>query len=241
MRLVRSIAFDALFYCTMGIFGILLAPAAATSRSLATRIIRIYIRCLLRSLNWICGLRIEVRGPVPKGDVIIASKHQSFLDILVLVSVLDRPRFIMKKELRLAPIFGWYARRIGCIAIDRSAGRRALEGMVAAVRDLQGDLGQLVIYPQGTRVAPGVQHPYRSGAAALLAATGLQCVPAATNAGVFWGRNSILRSPGLAVVEFLPTLAAGMDQSETAQRIEEVVEAASRKLEQEAAENSAAG
>lgn len=235
MVLVRSLAFDALFYSTMAVFGIALAPAAAISRSLAIRIVRTYVRCLLRILGWICGLRVEVRGEIPRGDVLIASKHQSFLDVLVLVAALEDPRFVMKKELRFAPIFGWYAKRLGCIVIDRSAGRTALEGMVAAVQGMQGNLGQLVIYPQGTRVAPGAQRPYRAGVAAILAATGLPCYPAATNAGVFWGRNSVYHRPGLAVVEFLPPLPPGLSQAESLARIERDVEAASRRLEDEAA------
>lgn len=235
MVFIRSLAFDAIFYSTMAVFGIVLAPAALLSRSLALRIVRIYLRCILSILGRVCGLRTEVRGAVPRGEVLVASKHQSFLDVLILQAVLDRPRFVMKKELRHAPVFGWYARRLGCIVIDRGAGRRALEGLVASARKLRGRLGQLVVYPQGTRVAPGARRPYRAGVAAVLAATDLACVPAATNAGVFWGRNSLLRKPGLAVVEFLPPLPPGLGQEAALRSIERDIEAATRRLEKEAA------
>lgn len=234
MTLLRSIAFDLLFYSSMTVFGVLLAPVVIASPRTTVYIIRTYCRVMLGALRIICGLRTEVRGTIPTGTVVVAGKHQSFLDILILVVALDQPSFVMKRELLAAPIFGWYAKRLGCIAIDRSAGREAMRAILEQVDQHQSTLGQLVIYPQGTRVAPGAHRPYKPGAAAVYASTGLPCVPAATNAGMFWGRNSWLRKPGRAVVEFLPPLPSGLAQDSALAHIETVVEEASSRLLTEA-------
>ena len=94
--------------------------------------------------------------------------------------------------------------------------------------------GQLIIYPQGTRVAPGVQRPYKVGTAILYAETGQTCVPAATNVGVFWPRTGIYRKPGLAVVAFLEPIAPGLEQDAFMERLETEVETASNRLMTEA-------
>lgn len=234
MILVRSLLFDAFFYITMGVVGIALAPVAAVSRRTAIAIVRTYVGLQLSALRAICGLRVEVRGVVPTGPVLVASKHQSFLDVLILLTALESPRFVMKQELRFAPVFGWYARRLGCIPVDRTAGRLALEGILGAIDSARSDLGQLVIYPQGTRVAPGAYRPYRVGAAAAAVHSGLPCIPVATNAGVFWGRNSLLRRPGTAIVEFLEVLPTGIDQEALLAVIETRIESGTAALEREA-------
>ena len=180
------------------------------------------------------GLKSEVRGEVPLDEVIVASKHQSFFDIIMLVSVLPRPKFIMKKELRWAPILGWFALRIGCIPVDR--GKRGV-----AVRQMREDVakglalpGQLVIYPQGTRVAPGARLSYKIGTAVLYRQLDQDCVPAATNAGMFWPRRSVIRGSGLAVLEFLPRIPAGKEQDAFMFDLESVIEARSDQLMAEA-------
>lgn len=230
MILVRSLAYNLVFYITMVALGVILAPITLLSRGATLRIARIWCAAMLLVLRWICGLRTEIRGEAPRGECIIASKHQSFLDILMLVSTLESPRFVMKQELRFAPVFGWYAKRIGCIPVDRSAGRAAVEGMLEAIEHQRGNLGQLVIYPQGTRVAPGAQRQYRIGAAVAYERTGLPCILAATNAGLFWGRNRFLRLPGTAVLEFLGPLPAGLPSPDALAEMERRIEPASERL-----------
>ncbi len=236
MILVRSLAYNLVFYITMGLAGVILAPVSLLYRRATLPMVRIWCVCMLCLLRWICGLRTEIRGHAPGGNCIVASKHQSFLDILMLVSVLDRPRFVMKQELRFAPVFGWYARRIGCIPVDRGAGRVAMEGMLSEIDRSRETLGQLVIYPQGTRVAPGARRSYRMGAAAATERTGLPCTLAATNAGLFWGRNRFLRRPGTAALEFLGTLPDGLPASELLAEMERRIEPASDALLMEGAE-----
>ena len=129
----------------------------------------------------------------------------------------------MKKELRWAPILGLYALRIGSTPVSRGDRSKAMKAMVEHAGEA-GEARQLVIYPQGTRVAPGARLPFKVGAGVLYDRMGVPCVPAATNAGVFWGRRSSYRRPGLAVVEFLPAIEPGLPVAEFMARVEPAVE-----------------
>jgi 1-acyl-sn-glycerol-3-phosphate acyltransferase len=218
----------------MAVMGLPCTPVVAVApRRWTLAIIHLYIRLVLGGARLICGLRHEVRGEVPRGEVIVAAKHQSFLDILIIVHALDRPRFVMKKSLVWAPVLGFYARRIGCVAVDRGARGRAVREMVART-SADGEPGQLVIYPQGTRVPPGAAAPWKVGVAALQEALALPCVPAATNAGLFWPRKGIWRRPGTAVVEFLAPVAPGLPRKALMDKLQREVEAASDALMEEA-------
>ena len=140
----------------------------------------------------------------------------------------------MKKELKWAPLLGWYALRIGCIPVDRGKKGRAIAEMKRAVAEGAKVPGQLIIYPQGTRVAPGATLPYKVGTGLLYAQMNRPCIPAATNVGVFWPRHGILRKPGLAVVEFLPAIAPGKSIAAFMADIEAEIEPASDRLMAEA-------
>ena len=135
-----------------------------------------------------------------------------------------------------APILGWYALRVGCVPVDRGKRGQAIKQMTARVKAGTEAAGQLIIYPQGTRVAPGVKMPYKIGTAVLYQELAQDCVPVATNVGMFWPRHSLFRKPGLAVVEFLPPIPAGMPPRDFLAELEAVVEATSDKLADEARE-----
>lgn len=237
MLILRSLLFNTFMYVWMLILGVICAPLALLSRDGAYWTCRFYCDTTLWVLYHLCGLRTEVRGTVPVGEVLVASKHQSFLDILILYRALPRAKFIMKKELKWAPILGFYAMRIGCAPVDRGKKGKAMTQMVSemgANTSADDETGQVVIYPQGTRVTPGVKAPYTIGAAVLYDRFGLDCVPVATNAGVFWGRNEVPRRPGVAVIEFLEPIPAGMGVKSFAAEMEARVEAASDALLAEA-------
>jgi 1-acyl-sn-glycerol-3-phosphate acyltransferase len=232
MLIVRSLLFDALLYLSMAVMGILGAPLALWSVDGAYAVCRAYCRVAFFLLRTICGLRVEVRGEVPRGEVLVAAKHQSFLDILIIFEALPRPKFIMKKELRWAPFLGLYALRIGSTPVNRGDRSKAMKAMVDhAGRSTEAR--QLVIYPQGTRVAPGARPPFKIGTGVLYERLGEPCVPAATNAGVFWGRRSWYRRPGTAVVEFLEPIAPGLPIAAFMAELEGRVEAASDRLMRE--------
>ncbi|MCY4260567.1 MAG: 1-acyl-sn-glycerol-3-phosphate acyltransferase, partial [Rhodobacteraceae bacterium] len=200
---LRSLIFIVQMYMVMTLMALVFIPWALIDRSASYTGIRYYSRWVRWSAAVLVALRSEIRGEIPTGDVLICAKHQSFFDILIMTSVLERPRFVMKKQLLLMPIVGYFARRIGCIAVDRGRKRHAINQLLSGAQDMEGQVGQLVIYPQGTRVKPGVQMPYKVGVAILYESLDCICVPVATNVGIYWPRAAILRKPGLAVLEFL--------------------------------------
>jgi 1-acyl-sn-glycerol-3-phosphate acyltransferase len=166
--------------------------------------------------------------------VIVAAKHQSFLDIILIFHTVPRAKFIMKRELLWTPIIGIYAKRLGCIPVDRGRRGAAIAQMVKDVAAEFKDPGQLIIYPQGTRVAPGDYKPYKVGTGILYESLAQTCIPAATNVGLFWPRKGIMRKPGLAVVEFLDPIPPGRKRDDFMAELEEVIEARSDALMKEA-------
>lgn len=230
---IRSILFDVLLYALLVVMGILLLPTTL-SRKWTYRAIRAYCTTVLWLLEVTCGIRTEVRGEVPQDEVLICAKHHSFLDILILSNILPQAKFVMKQELRYIPILGQYALRMGSTPVARGRRGRAMKEMVAHVENRERGGGQLVIYPQGTRVAPGARLAYKIGAGVLYERLGLSSVPVATNAGVFWGRRRWWRRPGTAVVEFLEPIPPGLPIKDFMSRIETTVEKASDNLMREA-------
>lgn len=233
-RWSRSIAFVVQMYAMMPVLALAFTLPALLDRSWAYAAVHIYCLWVRWTARWMLGLRSEIRGDVPVGEVLVCAKHQSFFDIILIISVLPRPRFVMKKELVRAPILGWYALRIGCIPVDRGRRGHAIRQMVEGVENNRAGPGQLIIYPQGTRVAPGDKRDYKIGPAILYTRLGLPCVPAATNVGVFWPRRGITRKPGLAVVEFLPAIPPGLEQQAFMARLEREIEGTSDRLMAEA-------
>ena len=231
---VRSVTFIGQMYLAMLVLAVVFLPYALVRREGALMAMHVYCRYVRWSAAVIAGLHSEIRGEVPQGGVLIAAKHQSFLDIIMIFGALPRPRFIMKKQLVYAPILGWYALRVGCVPVDRGKRGHAIKQMTARVKAGVEDAGQLIIYPQGTRVAPGVKKPYKVGTAVLYEELAQDCVPVATNVGMFWPRHSLYREPGLAVVEFLAPIPAGRAPRAFIAELEQVVEAASDRLEEEA-------
>ena len=234
MRWLISLVFVAQMYLVLAVLALVFTPVALVWRGASLFWMRAFCRWTRLSARLLVGLRSEVRGAVPEGAVLVAAKHQSFFDSIILFSVLGAPRFIMKKQLVYVPLAGWHALRIGCIPVDRGKRGQAIKKMVDAVAAGAERPGQLIIYPQGTRIAPGVVAPYKIGTAALYAQLGQVCVPVATNVGLFWPRHGIWRKPGLAVVEFLPPIAPGLEAAAFMAQLEARVEAGSKALMAEA-------
>ena len=234
LQYLRSAIFIVQMYVAMAVIGLAFAPWAMFSRRGAFAACKGYSRYVFWSAGWMVGLRCEVRGTVPEGEALIAAKHQSFLDIMMIFAALPAGKFIMKKEILMMPVIGQYARLIGCVPVDRGKRGKAIAKMVADVEAGRIEPGQLIIYSQGTRVAPGVKAPYKVGTAVLYQQLGQSCVPVATNVGVLWPKRGLLRKPGTAVVEFLPAIAPGMDKDEFLATLEAEVETRSDALMAEA-------
>lgn len=231
---LRSLLFVGQMYVMMALLGILFLPWALVSSGGATFACKTYCKWVRWTARWMVGLHSEVRGPIPQGNVLVAAKHQSFFDIVILFGALPRPRFIMKRELMWFPVIGQYALRLGCIPVDRGRRAEAIRKLVHDVAKGAEKPGQLAIYPQGTRVAPGAQESYKVGTAVLYNQFDQTCVPVATNVGVFWPRKGILRKPGLAVIEFLPVIEPGLNNADFMDRLETEIETASNNLMKEA-------
>ncbi len=234
LQWLRSLLFIAQMYLVMPIMGFALLPLALINRNSAYWSIRLYCNWVRWSARWLVGLRSEIRGEVPQDACIIAAKHQSFFDILLLASVVPRIRFVMKSELRWAPIINMYAYWTRAIPVNRGKRGAAIKQMVAAVRAGTDMPSQLIIFPQGTRTAIGAKKPYKIGTGVLYKETGQKVVPAATNVGAFWPRHGILRKPGLAVLEFLDPIEPGLPIEEFMAKMEEAIETASDRLAIEA-------
>jgi len=231
---LRSLLFVGQIYFMMLIIGLLFAPWALFSKRGARTCCKTYSRWVFWTASWMVGLKIEVRGTPPTESGLVAAKHQSFLDIMMIFTAIPAGKFIMKKQILWTPVIGQYAKLLNCIAVDRGKRGAAIEKMVADVKAGLVEAGQLIIYSQGTRVAPGAQKPYKVGTGVLYEQMGQTCYPVATNVGVFWPRTGIYRKPGVAVVEFLEPIDAGLTREEFMALLEERVETRSNALMREA-------
>ena len=234
LRWIMSLLFTVQMYLVMILLALVFAIPALFWRGASFFWMQSFCRWTRFSASILIGLRTEVRGEVPTGACIVASKHQAFLDSITLLSVLDAARFIMKKELTWIPVIGWHAVRMGCIPVDRGKRGKAISKMMADVKSGQAKPGQLIIYPQGTRVPPGETLPYKMGTALLYSQLGQDCIPVATNVGVFWPRKGLAYKPGLAVIEFLPAIKPGLSNAAFMAELESRIEVASNRLMAEA-------
>lgn len=231
---LRSLIFVSQMYFMMAVLSVVFFPWAVISRKGALTACQSYCRWVRWTAKWMVGLRTEIRGTPPTDEVVIAAKHQSFLDIIMIFGAVPAGKFIMKRELLYTPFIGQYGLRIGCVPVNRGKRSQAIKKMVKDVARGAAHPGQLIIYPQGTRIAPGVKAPYKVGSGILYDELGQDCVPVATNVGVFWPRTGILRKPGVGIVEFLPRIEAGLSKEEFMAKLEEVVETNSNRLMREA-------
>ena len=236
MSWLRALAFNIAFVSVTALLGVMGLPMLLAPRRRVMRFGRFWARCVLALLKAIVGLDGEVRGleHLPRGASIIAMKHQSAWDTLILPVVLGDPAVVLKRELFLLPFYGWYAARAGSIAIDRQGGAGTLRRMVTAARRAASAGRPVVIFPEGTRTAPGHRLAYQPGVAALYQALQLPVVPAAVNSGLYWGRRSFVKRPGRIILAFLEPIAPGLPRREMMAELEARIEAATSELEREA-------
>jgi 1-acyl-sn-glycerol-3-phosphate acyltransferase len=228
---VRSALFVALFYLwsaavAIGATPLLLGPPAGI-----LAMFRFWSSGVLVLLR-ICGIRVEVRGRehIPTGAALVAPKHQCMLDVFAQFSVLPATAFVMKKELMRIPWFGWYATRVGSIIVDREAHSTALRKLVREARERFAQNRQVVIFPEGTRTAPGTSREYKPGVAALYRQIEVPVHPVATNSGAHWPAHGFIRRPGTIVFEYLEPIPPGLKRQDFMRLLQERVDAASDRL-----------
>lgn len=232
MIILRSLVFTLWLYLSMPIFAVGLSPALLMPHRQAMGVIKLWARFVLFGLRWIAGVKVEVRGLErrPVGPALVAPKHQGMLDIVTPFAVLNDPCFVLKKELMPLPFFGWFAWKTKMIPVDRKAHAKALKDMVRHARARLAENRQIVIFPEGTRTAPGAEPDYKPGVAAIYRDLEVACWPVATNSGVHWPAHGFRRYPGTVVFEFLEPIPAGLKRAEFMTLLEERVETASTAL-----------
>jgi 1-acyl-sn-glycerol-3-phosphate acyltransferase len=234
--MARSLLFDVLFYVTTTLFVVLGSPLLFAPRSWAMAALKVHGRFELWLLRVIVGTRLEVRGAekLPEGACLVAAKHQSAWETFGLIPLFRDPALLMKRELFWIPFHGWFSYKFGMIPVDRDKGPAALRRMLREAKQRVADGREIVIFPEGTRRAPGAPPDYKTGVVLLYEALGVPCVPVALNSGLFWPRRSVERRPGTIVVEFLDPIPPGLPRTEFLERLIGAVETASDRLLTEA-------
>lgn len=213
-----------LFTLVFAVIAILTYPLPPIRRYL---IISGWARSMLWWLRFTCGIRYRVIGAenIPTTPSIILSKHQSAWETLAFQQIFPPQVWVMKRELLWLPFFGWGLAMTSPIAINRSSGREALKQMVAQGKDRLKKGFCVVIFPEGTRVAPGEKGKYHIGGAWLATHTQTAVVPVAHNAGEFWGKNSFVKKPGTISVSIGPPIVtAGLKPDQLNQQVEAWIE-----------------
>lgn len=238
--MIRAVLYTIAFYLASALFLVLGSWLLLGPRSWAMAGLSAHGSTCVWLLEKIVGTRLEVRGSykLPKGAVLVASKHQSAWDTFALVPLLHDPAIIMKRELMWIPFYGWFSTKFKMIFVRREAGPSALRHMASDAADRAEAGRQVLIFPEGTRREPGAAPAYKPGALFLYERLGIPCVPLALNSGLFWPRRSLRRYPGTIVVEFLDPIPPGLPRKEFSKRLERAIESASDELIVEAA-NSA--
>jgi 1-acyl-sn-glycerol-3-phosphate acyltransferase len=236
MTRFRSIAFNVFFFGELTLFLISMLTALPLPRIFLRKCIRQWAKTVRWSLKAIAGIDYEVRGleNLPESPVILASKHQSFWETVAFVWMFHYPVFCIKKELFKIPLWGWYASKCQQVVVDRKGGGAALKSMVRDSLKALERGRDLIVFPEGTRVAPDAKGDYHPGIAAIYARADRPLIPVALNSGMFWGRRTFTKRPGTIVVEFLPAIPPGLDRREFMRQLEESVETATARLVAEA-------
>ncbi len=235
MIYIRSILFQVIFYTWTLLVSVLGLPVLLFPPMATIYIGKIWAGGTLLILWFICGIRYRVEGGgfITDSPLIIASKHQSAWETILFYLLCKRPCFVLKRELRNIPLFGWYIMSARSIALDRGKGVSALKRLIAQAKERLAEGRQIVIFPEGTRVRVGEKKPLQPGIAAIYEKAGVPVVPMALNSGMFWPRNSLLKKPGMITVKFLPPIPPGLNRREFIPRLERDIQETSERLVEE--------
>lgn len=234
MRLARSLVFDFVFYVGTFIWSLAILWSLALPREGMIAVVRYYFRFIAWAERVILGLDYRVVGQekVPQGAFIVAAKHQSAWETLKLEILFDDPAIVLKHELLKIPLWGWFAAKAQLIPIVRGAKGAAIASLIKGASAAAAQGRPIVIFPQGTRLAPGAYRPYRSGIMALYEEMDLPVLPVALNSGVFWPRHARVKRGGTITVEYLDPIPPGLARDDFAHLLEDRLETATDVLVQ---------
>lgn len=231
MALLRTLLFNLLFYPGSILYASVMSPCLLTRRATLWGI-RYWTYGVLALMRIVLGLdyRVSQKAKLPLETAIYACKHQSAWETIALWVLVPNPVFVIKKELYRLPVMGWWIRRSGCIALDRSAGMSAVKKLIKEAQERAAEGYNIIIFPEGTRMVPGETRDYLPGIAALYKYLKAPIVPIAVNSGLFWRRNAFLKKSGVIDVVFLEPLPAGRDTKPLLTELQAQIEAESQKL-----------
>ena len=233
MLFVRSLLFLLGMIIITPIFAMLVILMFPLNNITRSRMASYWAHCALFWLKLTCNLGFEVRGRenIPNHPSIILCKHQSAWETIALQVIFPPQIWVLKRELLYIPFMGWAWIALSTIPIDRSAGREALKKLVAHGKDRLAKGLWVVIFPEGTRIAPGKRGKYHIGGAWLAAHTQTTVVPVAHNAGLYWRKNAFIKQPGTITVSIgKPIETASLKADALNQQVEDWIEAEMLKL-----------
>jgi 1-acyl-sn-glycerol-3-phosphate acyltransferase len=232
MTFLRSLLFNAAFFSLTAALAIAAVPLLLLPRGAMVALMRLWARCVIALLRAICGVRLELRGMehIPPGPSVLVAKHQSAFDTIVWLALLPDAAYVLKKELLSIPLYGWHARKVGMIPVDRAGGGPALRAMLRAAQAALAAGRQVVIFPEGTRTAPGQRVPYQPGVVAIAGASDAPVIPVATDSGRIWGRRAFHKRPGTIRISVLPPLPPRLPRARLLPALEEVIETETDRL-----------
>ncbi len=224
MQIIRAIIFYLLLTLWLLIFPTLLTPLRWLKPEFAKTIAMIWLKGVVVLARVICGIHyvIEGRENIPNQPVIFACQHQSAWETFMLPTELGLPMMVVKKELLSIPIFGAYLRYIGFAAIDRKAGVSALKQITDKAQAALAEGRNVLVFPEGTRVAAGQRGKIQAGIAALAENCDAPIIPVSHNAGLLWPKDSFLKKSGLVTVIIHPALPKNLSKAELFARLEQV-------------------
>ena len=224
MRLLRSLLFAAIFYPATFLWVL----AGIVTSSFGDRATRAVVLSWVDVHRWLTvhllGIRLRVEGSIPSGTYLIAVKHEAMFETIEMVPLSRVPVIVIKRELADIPLFGWLTRRYGVIAVERSAGAKAVRNLVAEGKAATASGRSVIIYPEGTRVPHGQSPPLRSGFAGLYRALGLPVVPVAVDSGRLWGRG-VVKLSGTVTFKVGETIPPGLPREEIESRVHAAINA----------------
>jgi len=214
MAFARSLIFALIFYpgsllCVLAAF-----PASLFGSRPLRGVTHFWVRFHHLCARYLLGIRPRVEGEIPRGPMLVAAKHQSMYETMELVLLLHEPALVMKRELSDIPLWGWVARSYGIIPVDRDGGAGALRAMMRATQAAIAEGRPIVLFAEGTRVAPGQQPPLQSGFAGLYRALKLPVVPVALDSGLLWPRRTFVKRPGIVTFRFGAPIPPGLPRAE---------------------------
>jgi 1-acyl-sn-glycerol-3-phosphate acyltransferase len=229
---LRSLVFNILFYIVFLLWSLVALPTFVMPRAAMLQVAAWWARTNIVLMRVICGIKVEFRGveKIPKGPLIVASKHQSMWETISLLRFFEAPFFVVKRELKFIPLFGLFIIKTNMVAIDRAKAGRALLAVLRRAEEEVRHGRQFVIFPEGTRTAPGAPPHYKAGVGMVYVDCGVPCLPVALNSGLFWPRRTFMRYPGTLVVEFLDPIPPGLKREEFLTRLESVIEGATNRI-----------